>query len=309
MIVPRLAVGLGLVCFCVAAPPAEPADDDGPQTVQFNAADGFWIYADYQAPTSSYVEAPIVILLHAEQADRRAWAPLIPALREAGFAVLAMDLRGHGESSDSGTRRQATELDARLFRDMQADLRGAYDWLAAQKGLDRARFTLVAAGRTVGVATSYAAADCSVDAVVCLSPQLGQEGLDPVADLSQIHGRQLLFLGARDERQVCETLAKRTKGARTWFCDSDKHGTDLLGNAPDIEKQIVRFLGDAVGRPSSLTVYGSIRSNIYHQPGSGWIAEISPTNLRHYSSPREAESRGLRAARSDGPRRRRSPSP
>lgn len=306
----RLAVVVGTVCCCTTSLPAtDPpsAPDNEPQLVQFNAADGFWIYADYCAPTSSYVAAPIIILLHAEQADRSSWAPLVPHLREAGFAVLALDLRGHGASANSDTSRQLADLDSRLFRDMQDDLRGAYDWLAAQKGLDRARFALIAAGRTVGVATRYAATDLSVDALVCLSPQLGQEGLDPVGDLGQIHGRHLLFLGASDERSTCEALAKRAPGARTWFCDSEKRGTGLLGQAPDIEKQIVRFLHESLGRPSSRTVFGSIRSNIYHQANSGWIARINPSNLRHYSSPREAEARGLRAARSDGPRRRRSP--
>ena len=48
------------------------------------------------------------------------------------------------------------------------------------------------------------------------------------------------------------------------------------------------------------TVYGSIRSDIYHLPGSGWIDEIKPWNLRVYSSPQEAESRGLRRAKNNG---------
>jgi 3-oxoadipate enol-lactonase len=39
-----------------------------------------------------------VIFLHGSPADRRVWAPQIAELAAAGFRVVAVDLRGHGES-------------------------------------------------------------------------------------------------------------------------------------------------------------------------------------------------------------------
>ena len=75
----------------------------------------------------------------------------------------------------------------------------------------------------------------------------------------------------------------------------------MFGKVPHLEQQLVDYLARQVGPATDSTVYGSINSDIYHLPGSGWIDRINPSNMRHYSSPREAEARGLRKARSRGP--------
>lgn len=276
-----------------------------PQQVAFNTADGFWVHADYHGPTTHYVAAPIAILLHAEHSDRQAWKPLIEPLHEAGFVILALDMRGHGQSATSETRARLEQRDPQLFRDIQNDLRGAYDWLAQQEYVDRARFALVGAGAGAAVALQYAAEDRSVDVVVCLSPTTTTPGLDAAGDLGQIHGRKILLVATQAEQDECDQLAKRTTGVQAHTCkdlDGTPRGTDILDAAPKIQERIVDFLVRGVGRPTMTTVYGSIRSRVYHAAGSAWIKEISTTNLRHYSSPREAETRGLRPSKSKGPR-------
>ncbi|MFH0982647.1 MAG: UbiD family decarboxylase domain-containing protein, partial [Planctomycetota bacterium] len=50
--------------------------------------------------------------------------PLIPKLHEAGFAVLALDMRGHGESVQPATmrlRERVAQRDPALFNDMHHD--------------------------------------------------------------------------------------------------------------------------------------------------------------------------------------------
>lgn len=277
-----------------------------PQPITFFAADGVRIAADYYPPPSDCREdAPIAILLHAHRGDRKTWQPVVAPLHEAGFAVLAPDLRGHGASASTETRERAIRLEPRLFRDMQADLRGAYDWLAKQPRVDRARFALVGAGTGVGVALQYAAKDRSVDTVVGLSPGLNDAGLDSAGDMGQITGRRILLMANAHDRDAPYTLKKRGDGGvRTRiYSGTNACGTDLLGNVPGIEREIVAFLVDGVGKSTTNTVYGTINSNIYHAPDSGWLARIAPTNLRYYSSTAEAEARGLRPSRSGGPPR------
>lgn len=134
-----------VVCGILAGLAAIQLDAEEPRKVAFSATDGFWVHADYYGPTSSYNPGAMVIMLHEENSDRTAWAPLIQPLRDAGFVILALDLRGHGDSATSGTRARLEQRDPQLFRDMQHDLRGAYDWLAQQKDIDRARFAIVGA--------------------------------------------------------------------------------------------------------------------------------------------------------------------
>jgi hypothetical protein len=152
------------------------------------------------------------------------------------------------------------------------------------------------------VALRYAAKDRSVDVIVCLSPDLDVPGLDPRGDLGQIRGRAVLIAGAEDERAACDTLAGRNDGVTKKLYADPAHGTALLSSSHKAAQDIADSTARGVGSPSTTLVYGSIERSVYHLPDSGWVAQISPSNLRVYSSPQEAESRGLRAARSRGPR-------
>lgn len=292
---------LGALCTTTlgALPPAE--------HVTFPAADGMRLAADYYAPgTRGRAAAPCVILLHMYRADRTSWAPLLPALHEAGFAVLAVDLRGHGESATTRTRQQAVDRDPQLFRDMQQDVRGAYDWIVQQPDIDRARCALVGASVGCSVALQYAVCDRSVDAIVGLSPGLNYMDIDSAGDLRQVTGRKILLVATTDEKDAPYTLRDRGGGQVDVRIISGRraHGTDLFDAEPALAQDLAQFLKNAVGPATTTTVYGTIESNIYHQAGSAWIERIAATNLRHYSSPQEAEARGLRAARSRGPRER-----
>jgi pimeloyl-ACP methyl ester carboxylesterase len=300
-----LVIGvLASLTVCVPAPA-----DESPAKVSFTAADGYWIYADYYASTQQYRngaenDAPIILLLHDCGADRNAWLPLVEPLRRLGAALLVPDLRGHGQSATAETRERAGRADPSLFHEMQSDLRGAYDWLANQHGLDRARFAIIGAGTGAAVALQYAAKDCSVDVVVCLSPPWDQPGLNPAGDMRQVRGRKVLLVAGPAEEEICKTLGERTKGVEVRSCRAAGRGCELLSTEPKLCDEIVRFASSGMGRPSTALVCGSIERNIYHALGSAWVAKINPTNLRYYSSPEEAESRGLRAARSTGPEQR-----
>ncbi|MEW6253603.1 MAG: alpha/beta fold hydrolase, partial [Planctomycetota bacterium] len=356
---PALALALGAIVHALAV--AIPAPAGEPQPVSFHAADGVRIAADYYPPPSAERgDAPAVILLHGYAADRKIWEPLIAPLHQAGFAVLALDLRGHGESATTTSHQAVQQRDPELFRAMQNDVLGAYDWLAARPGIDRARLALVGAGVGASVALQYAAHDRSVDALACLSPRLNDLGLDASGDTHQITGRRLLMIANEAERDAPYTLRQRTAGVEVRICRASQQadgdassaadapagepsrpagtpaaerpagerprqvdkarsgarpgaaasrsdqpsGAELLGRVPQLPQEIAAFLKKALGGPAAHLVCGSIERNIFHEPDSDWVARITPTHLRYYSSPEEAQARGLRAARSTGPVRR-----
>lgn len=295
-----------------------PAAAVEPRPVTFPATDGLRLAADYYPPPVANREpAPMVILLHGAGADRHVWEPWIPPLHESGFAVLALDLRGHGDSATTETRQAVADGRADVFRHMQEDVRGAYDWLAQQPGLDRARFALVGAELGCSVALQYAAKDRSVDAIVGVAPVLSEHGLDAAGDISQITGRKVLLLAAEGQRDAPYTLQQRGRGVDVRLLAEAGTTSRLVSLPAGHVAEAARFLRTAVGDPTATVVYGSINSHIYHQPESAWVERILPTNLRYYSSAQEAESRGLRAARAgpssrdptpddERPRRRRS---
>lgn len=293
-------IGPLLLTFVLAvAASAEPTA----QIVHFRAADGVRITADYFKPaTTEPASAPMAILLHMYRSDRSAWSPLIAPLHDAGFAVLAIDMRGHGDSATTSSRERVIDRDTEIFREMQNDVRGAYDWLAERPEVDRSRFAIVGASVGCSIALQYAAKDRSVDAIVCLSPGLNYLGLDSAGDIAQITGRPVLMVATEDERDAPYTLKKRGQSVSVHIHKGDQaHGTRMFGVVPDLDQRIAGFLKESVGDPSTEVVYGSINSHIFHEADSGWVKKISPTNLRYYSSPKEADDRGLRAARSKRP--------
>ena len=121
-------------------PTAVPRPAD-PDRVAFQTADGVTIVGSWKpllgssAASSSAAQgapvAPAVLLLHDFSRERREWEVLSHDLLVHGLASLAIDLRGHGESTRGGGG-EAVRLSPRLLRDPNGfprDVKAALSWL------------------------------------------------------------------------------------------------------------------------------------------------------------------------------------
>lgn len=91
-----------------------------------------------------------MILFHQCNRDRKAWNTLVPQLTAAGFHVLAFDYRGYGESG--GERHLNLPVNDRiavLANKWPGDIDAAFNFLLAQRGVDKNR--IGAAGASCGV--------------------------------------------------------------------------------------------------------------------------------------------------------------
>lgn len=118
-------------------------------TVRFPARDGAAEIAGWYIPAGA--GAPTVIMVHGRDASRTAavagnFLEEAKLLHDAGFGVLMIDLRGHGESSDA---RFTFGLRERY------DVLGAVDWLLAQ-GVKPGQIGVL--GLSLGAAASIGAA-------------------------------------------------------------------------------------------------------------------------------------------------------
>jgi len=293
------AMAIGWATRVYAAPPR-------PERVRFVTEDGVVIVADYYAPKDD--KAPLAILLHMYQRDRKTWRPLVPALHEAGFAVLAIDMRGHGQSTEPASMRLAERVqqrDRRLFADMDKDVAAAYAWVAREQAdrVDLSRFAIVGASVGCSVAIDYASRDKSVDVVVCMTPGLRYLGINSERDIRRYGDRPILLLAAEDEKRAAEVLGKLAARATVTIVPRQGgptgalHGTNMFGRVEDIDKRIVAFLLKHIGQPAEAPVVASIHSRVYHKPDSAYADRIKPANKRWFSSAAEAEARGLRASK------------
>ena len=95
----------------------------GATRVTLAAADGSAIVGTYMASKAD--RAPAVLLLHGNGSSRAQFENLAPWLAAHGYATLAIDFRGHGESAQV----------ARSFGLFEArDAKAAFDWLKAKQG-------------------------------------------------------------------------------------------------------------------------------------------------------------------------------
>ncbi len=252
-----------------------------PKAVQFTTEDGVIIGAVYY-PSSLGKEAAPVILLHMYGRSYNDWEPLIETLREADFAVLILDFRGHRRSMKYDPRVVPPEvarrnpLSPKRFRTgaqlqaMQADVEAAKRFLLKKHNegeLNIARLCLVGAEFGATIAARWAHYDWTfgrvgfvksgqdVKALVLLSPVLNYRGLriDRAIRQLQLAVPIMIAYGARDPkfRQQAERIWRLirpvTPGGRLSQLvplDTKLQGTFLLDPELrfDLDKRIVQFL-------------------------------------------------------------------
>jgi pimeloyl-ACP methyl ester carboxylesterase len=118
------------------------------QTVQLSAEDGLTLVGDYFAPTLASDEgASAILFVHQHGGNRGEVSVLAQPLIDAGYALLAVDLRGHGETGGDENWSAVTE-----------DLQAWMDWLKSQPGIQPSKGLM-----TVGVAVggNYALIACA----------------------------------------------------------------------------------------------------------------------------------------------------
>lgn len=188
----------------------------------------------------------LVLLLHMMPATKESWTPLATKLVDARCNVMAIDFRGHGESG-GGDYTTFTPQQHYRYED---DARAALDFLAA-KFPGRKIFI---GGASIGANFSlkFMSEDHSIEKGFALSAGLDYYGVRAIDFVKELSADQSIFLvGARDDVRAsgldCGTQAEQLYEAATSRKDkiiyeAGGHGTDMLGNHPELSESIIRFL-------------------------------------------------------------------
>lgn len=164
----------------VAAQEAAPSSTSGVD-VEITASDGKTLYGSYFAAEG---DAKAVILLHELYTNRSSWKPLVQPLLDAGFKVLAVDLRGYGKTKGKINWKTA-----------QQDTVAWADWLKAQPGVQ----SIETVGSSMGanLALNGCAAISGCLGAVALSPGLNYFGVS-TTDAVQAGFPALIVYADRD---------------------------------------------------------------------------------------------------------------
>jgi len=138
------------------------------QTATFKTFDLVELHASFEMPIGVPAPIPAVLLLHGFGEDRTVWKTFAKELLSRGWAVMALDLRGHGESKQKNQRGIEASADWRTNpREFPLDLDPALDWLKSRPRINNskivvmgfdvgANLALIASGRFQEIKTAVA---------------------------------------------------------------------------------------------------------------------------------------------------------
>ena len=217
---------LYVLCLLLAVMPAlaQDAPTPTPNATEIEAADGRLLKGDLYRPEVIPDEgASTLLLMHQNQATRYSYESVIPQFVEEGYIVLAVDLRGHGQTGGSVDWEQA-----------QDDTQKWLAWLREQEGVNDAKIAIIGASIGSNLALIGCAQDVQCVTAIALSPGLDYFGVQPedfVADGLQTRSA-LLIAGNRDRESAdaIRTIFAAAKGkVGAEMFPSGSHGTAFFG--------------------------------------------------------------------------------
>jgi alpha-beta hydrolase superfamily lysophospholipase len=209
--------------------------------VTFQTADGRTLAATFYEPDRR--PAPAVILVHMLGRSRRDWDEAASELASAGIAALAIDLRGHGES----TGPAGADTDRARLAAMVADVKAAKRFLETRSDVLRDRVGVAGASLGASLAALAAADEAGIRSIALLSPAIDYRGLRIDAAMRKYAPRRALLVASRDDPYAWRSMRELAKDQPTRqmvLFDRAGHGTTMLAR----EESLVRTLVDWFGK-------------------------------------------------------------
>ncbi len=221
---------LHVVVLCALPASALAQDLPPPDNITRVAEDAATLVADFYAAAE---DAPLLILLHMLNSRRSAWEPLVPDLHAAGYAILNVDMRGHGDSDG-----------AQDWEAIVADMAGWVDWLAEGEHSDEAGLAFIGGSIGANVALISCAESDICRGAVALSPGLDYRGVKPEAALVDgLAERSALLVAAQNDASSSAAIrqmflnAKGDVSARLY--PGRAHGTRLFDSRYDSVSRLI----------------------------------------------------------------------
>jgi alpha-beta hydrolase superfamily lysophospholipase len=207
--------------------------------VNFTTDDGFIIYGDFYEPEKPNGKA--LILLHMLRTDKSHWNEFAQKLKERGYYVLAIDLRGHGKSIQRNgitiTWQEFTEND---FKNMVLDVKAAKLFLI-ENGISSKSIGIIGASIGANTALNYAASDEEIRVIALLSPGLDYRGVK-TEEAMKVYDRPVFIAASKEDEPAASSSLKLYELAigrkELKMYDNAGHGTRMFASTNLMEDLI-----------------------------------------------------------------------
>lgn len=219
-------------------PPALPFAVDEPFEVSASS-DGLELRGTLYRP-DTVDSTPAVLLLHMLNGRQDDWLPLVTPLQQAGYTVLALDMRGHGLTGGTA--------DWTLAGQDVADVMAA---LRATPGVDAQRTGIIGASIGANLTIQQCAADDLCRGAVALSPGLDYRGVQTEPAVVAFGEQPLLILVSPGD-SYSATSSAQLAAANAAVVElrqlaGNAHGTRLFADYPALPAEIITWLADTLG--------------------------------------------------------------
>jgi len=204
-------------------------------------------------PKPAAERPPAVVLVHGFTGDRVLMSGLARRLAENSYAVLAIDVHGHGENRNpfNGGITQDDSL--------RADIKNAVDFLRGSQLVDGSRIVVMGHSMGAGAALDYATNDPSVKGAVMISggwtmgPERPKNALfifaarDPVDGIQDTSTAIAAHLAGVEQIELGKTYGDFTQGTAVEAIRMPGLDHITIVNSPEAATVIVKWLDSTFG--------------------------------------------------------------
>jgi len=217
------------------------------ESVHLKAKDEVALEGTFYKPAAP--QSPAVILIHDAGASRAQLDPLADKLNKQGFAVLTLDLRGHGASKSGALDwDKLSDGDKKnTWSSAAQDVDAAASWILSQPNVRSTSLSLVGFGAGCALAVRHAKGDENVACMALLAPNAADYGIDVRSDIQTLAGLPTYVVTSKDheaERMVQEANASSGNPYVELFISPPKVASPLEDK--NVPAKVAKWLADKV---------------------------------------------------------------
>ncbi len=215
-----------------------PTPDTSPRRVKLNTADSVSLAAIYYPPARE--NAKVLILLHEAYKGKEMWHDFAQDAQNAGYGVLAFDLRGHGRSGGQKTFDET----------MDHDVETALEWVRSRPELNQEQIGMAGASLGANLALRAGARHPEIKSLVLLSPGMSLWELGIEDAIAGYGARPMMLVTSEEDTYPRETVQNLSEMIANNYevkvFPGTAHGAQLIKDYPELTQLMLDWFAESL---------------------------------------------------------------